>query len=71
MTWVILAAGAQLINAFVAIGDKYLVTDVKTNAEAFCVRVFTHVWLQLSGYSSTSWDLSQHWLIMEYHSLEI
>lgn len=41
MSWVILAAGAQLINAFVAIGDKYLVTDEKRMPKPFVYAFYT------------------------------
>ncbi|MCB9818588.1 hypothetical protein H6788_00160 [Candidatus Nomurabacteria bacterium] len=41
MSWVLLAAGAQLINAFVAIGDKYLVTDEKRMPKPFVYAFYT------------------------------
>lgn len=41
MSWVFLAAGAQLLNAIVAIGDKYLVTDEKRMPRPFVYAFFT------------------------------
>lgn len=41
MSWVLLAAGAQLINAIVAIGDKYLVTDEKRMPKPFVYAFYT------------------------------
>lgn len=41
MSWILLATGAQLINAFVAIGDKYLVTDEKRMPKPFVYAFYT------------------------------
>ncbi len=41
MSWVFLAAGAQLLNAVVAIGDKYLVTDEKRMPRPFVYAFYT------------------------------
>lgn len=41
MSWVFLAAGAQLLNAIVAIGDKYLVTDEKRMPRPFVYAFYT------------------------------
>ncbi|MEL6805078.1 MAG: hypothetical protein AAFO91_15005, partial [Bacteroidota bacterium] len=35
MTWILLAAAAQLLNAVVAVIDKYLVTDEKALPKPF------------------------------------
>ncbi len=49
MSWILLAAGAQFINAIVAIGDKYLVTDEhalpRPFVYAFYTCLVTSVWL--------------------------
>lgn len=41
MSWLLLAAAAQLINAVVAIGDKYLVTDEKRMPKPFVYAFYT------------------------------
>lgn len=41
MSWVFLAAGAQLLNAVVAIGDKYLVTDERRIPKPFVYGFYT------------------------------
>src|SRR5690606_20788635 len=41
MSWVLLAAGAQLLNAIVAVGDKYLVTDEKRMPRPFVYAFYT------------------------------
>lgn len=41
MTWILLATGAQLINAVVAIIDKYLVTDEKALPRPFVYAFYT------------------------------
>lgn len=41
MSWIFLVVGAQLINAVVAIGDKYLVTDEKRLPKPFVYAYYT------------------------------
>lgn len=41
MSWILLATGAQLINAIVAIGDKYIVTDQKRMPKPFVYAFYT------------------------------
>lgn len=41
MTWVFLVVGAQLINAFVAVADKYLVTDERRMPKPFVYAFYT------------------------------
>jgi uncharacterized membrane protein len=41
MSWILLVVGAQLINAVVAIGDKYLVTDEKRLPKPFVYAYYT------------------------------
>ena len=41
MSWILLATGAQLINAFVAIVDKYIVSDEKRLPKPFVYAFYT------------------------------
>ena len=41
MSWVFLVVGAQIINAFVAVADKYLVTDEKRMPRPFVYAFYT------------------------------
>lgn len=54
MTWILLTAGAQFINAIVAIVDKYLVTDEKAIPKPFVYAFYsclvTSFWLVVYGF---------------------
>lgn len=43
MSWVFLVVGAQIINAFVAVADKYLVTDEKRMPRPFVYAFYTSI----------------------------